>query len=64
MLILDGTPSFRTAAGQLIDDVIPSAIAEGFKAAIFFNTGGSTQGTSMGCDINHVGKRNQWMHKD
>ena len=48
----------RKAVDQLIEDVIPLAIAEEFKEARFFNTLGSIQGTSKECDINHVGKRN------
>ena len=43
---------------KLVEDVIPLAIAEEFKEATFVRTVGSIQETSMGCDNNHIGKRN------
>ena len=57
MLISDGAPAFRKATDQLIEDVIPPAITEEFKQAIFFNTFGSIQRTCMGGVINYIGKR-------
>ena len=39
--VSDGALSFRKAAGQLIEDVVPQEITEQFVGATFFNKVGS-----------------------
>ena len=51
-----GAPDFCQSACQLIQYHIPSDITDYFQDAIFSNTVSSVHGTSMGCDLDHLGK--------
>jgi len=57
--ISDGAPGFRKGASMLTSDRLPPFICDTLADAPFFNFVGSRRGTTPGCDLNHVGKRNR-----